>query len=70
MLALWLGVPVVSWVLIWMLYWLAFASLGTLIEAVRLIVPPLATVSGFAGVSVHIAPGSELASQVALIFPP
>jgi hypothetical protein len=52
------------------LYWLALASLGTLIVAVRLIVPPLARVRGFAGVSVHMAPGSELASQVALIFPP
>ena len=36
----------------------------------RLVVPPLARVSGFAGASVHMAPGSELASQVALIFPP
>jgi hypothetical protein len=68
-LALWLGAPVVSWELILMLYWPGFASFGTLIVAVRFVVPPLTTVSGFVGVSVHVAPGSELASQFTLIFP-
>jgi hypothetical protein len=45
------------------------ALLGILMVAVRVLVPPLATVMGFAGESTHIAPASALASQVALIFP-
>ena len=68
-LALWLGAPVVSWELILMVYSPALASFGMLTVAVRFVVPPLTTVSGFVGVSVHMAAGSELASQVTLIFP-
>jgi hypothetical protein len=43
--------------------------LGTLMVAVRLVVPPLVTTIGFGGESAHMAPASAVASQVALIFP-
>ena len=66
----WLGAPVVSCVLILKLYEPAVALLGTLMVAVRLAVPPVETVTGFAGDSVQVAPESALASQVELIFPP
>ena len=65
----WLGIPVVSCVAIETLYTPGTALFGTLMLAVRVALPPLATAMGFAGESVQVAPGRALASQVALIFP-
>ena len=45
------------------------ALFGTLMVAVRLAVPPLATLMGLAGVSVQVEPESALASHVALMLP-
>src|SRR5438105_4905378 len=45
------------------------ASFGMLMVAVRLAVPPLATEMGLAGVNVHIAAASALASHVAFTLP-
>lgn len=67
--ALWLGAPVVSCRFTLMLYVPALALFGILIVAARVAVPLAEIVSGFPGVSEHIAPESELASQLALIFP-
>jgi hypothetical protein len=65
----WLGAPVVSCVLIIMLYAPGAALVGISMVAVRLAVPPLAREIGLAGVSTQMVPGSADALQVALMLP-
>ena len=66
---LWLGAPVVSSVLMSMLYVPSAAALGTVMVASKDAVDPVLTTIGFAGLKVQVAPSSALVSQVALIFP-
>jgi hypothetical protein len=68
-LAAWVGAPDVSCVLMIIGYTPGVASFGMLMVAVMFVLPPLATEIGLAGVSVHIAAASALASHVAFTFP-